>query len=74
MAIVGTCLLVMLFCPITSLMRDTSACVSNTGMRNYVSRDVILEVREGWLCGWWLDVDPMNPADFEGYPVFDVIW
>ncbi|KAJ9423791.1 hypothetical protein QL093DRAFT_2080709 [Fusarium oxysporum] len=43
MAIVGTCLLVMLFCPITSLMRDTSACVSNTGMRNYVSRDVILE-------------------------------
>ncbi|KAI1055186.1 hypothetical protein LB506_006709 [Fusarium annulatum] len=31
------------FCPIISLMRDTSACVSNTGMRNYVSRDVILE-------------------------------
>ncbi|KAH7167615.1 hypothetical protein DER46DRAFT_646732 [Fusarium sp. MPI-SDFR-AT-0072] len=45
MAIVGTCLLVMLFCPIISLMSDTSACVSSTGMRNYVLRDVILEPR-----------------------------
>ncbi|KAI1011419.1 hypothetical protein LB504_002586 [Fusarium proliferatum] len=43
MGIVGACLLVVFFCPIISLMRDTSACVSNTGMRNYVSRDVILE-------------------------------
>ncbi|KAH7190801.1 hypothetical protein DER44DRAFT_678608 [Fusarium oxysporum] len=45
MGIVWRCLLAQICYPIRSPDRDTSACLSNTGMRNYVSRDVILDRR-----------------------------
>jgi predicted RNA-binding protein with PUA-like domain len=48
--------------------RDTYACFRNTGMRNYVSRNVILDVQEGCLKLVWL-VGKSTSRDSGGFDV-----